>query len=68
MLSINYQEVPHNVQNVSAEKAPALQGARLPQAYGHGERPQGPGSPPCKGQSEALSLNVPQTVTDVNSF
>ena len=36
-------------ENVPAEEASALQGARLPQAHVHRERPQGTGSPSRKG-------------------
>ena len=38
-----------NEENVSAQEAPALQGAWLPQAYAHDERPQGTGPSPRQG-------------------
>ena len=44
-------------ENVSAQEASALQGARLPQAYAHVERPQGVGSPPRQGPRKAERLS-----------
>lgn len=38
-----------NEENVSAEEAPALQGAWLPQAYAHDQWPQGAGPSPRQG-------------------
>ena len=51
------QEVPQDEENISAQKAPAFHGARLPQENVHGQRPQGARQPPREGQSKTLRLN-----------
>ncbi len=50
------QEVPHNEENVSAQEASALHGARLPEENVHRQRPQSACQPPREGQSEAVRL------------
>ena len=40
-------------ENVSAQEAPAREGARLPCPHGHQERPQGSCPPPCPRPREA---------------
>lgn len=40
-----------------AEEAPALQGIWFPEAYGHPERTESSGPPPCKGPCPPEPLN-----------
>ena len=49
-------EVSCNVPYLSAQEAPALQGARLPQENGYCQRPQGSGSSSCQGSRSSDPL------------
>ena len=56
MLSITPERSAYHASYLSAEEAPAQEGARLPQENEDRERPQGSRSPQSKGQSKAQLL------------
>ena len=48
---------------LSAQEAPEIQSAWFQKENGYRQRPQGPGSPSCQGQSKAVRLIFDQTMT-----